>query len=115
MCGRFIISKSPGDVARRFATTGPLPNSRPRYNVASTDQVAVVRFDPETKERTLDTLRWGLVPFWAKDVKIGAAMINAKAETVAEKPAFCEARTVARRVPDQSDRKIASNDRHRLG
>jgi putative SOS response-associated peptidase YedK len=50
--------------------------------------MAVVRFDGETKARTLDTLRWGLVPFWAKDVKIGSMMINAKAETVAEKPAF---------------------------
>jgi putative SOS response-associated peptidase YedK len=59
--------------------------------VAPTDQVAVVRFNPETKECTLDTLRWGLVPYWAKDVKIGPTMINAKAETVAEKPAFREA------------------------
>ncbi len=91
MCGRFIISKFPDDVARWFGTTGALPNSRPRYNVAPTDQIAVVRFNPETKERTLDTLRWGLVPYWAKDVKIGATMINAKAETVAEKPAFREA------------------------
>ena len=53
--------------------------------------MAAVRFDGETKQRTLDTLRWGLVPFWAKDVKIGYTMINAKAETVAEKPAFREA------------------------
>ena len=67
MCGRFVISKFPDDVARWFGTAGSLPNSRPRYNVAPTDQIAVVRFDPETKERTLDTLRWGLVPFWAKD------------------------------------------------
>jgi putative SOS response-associated peptidase YedK len=53
--------------------------------------MVVVRFDPETKERTLDTLRWGLVPYWAKDVKIGYTTINAKAETFAEKPAFREA------------------------
>src|SRR6266852_3708818 len=91
MCGRFIISTFPADVARWFGTTGTLPNSRPRYNAAPTDQVAVVRFNPETKQRTLDTLRWGLVPYWAKDVRIGATMINAKAETVAEKPAFREA------------------------
>src|SRR5258707_13407544 len=91
MCGRFVISKFPADVARWFGTTGPLPNSRPRYNVAPTDQVAVARFNAETKQRTLDTLRWGLVPYWAKDVRIGATMINAKAETVAEKPAFREA------------------------
>jgi putative SOS response-associated peptidase YedK len=91
MCGRFIISKFPADVARWFGTTGPLPNSRPRYNAAPTQDIAVVRFNPETKERTLDTLRWGLVPYWAKDVKIGYTTINAKAETVAEKPAFREA------------------------
>jgi putative SOS response-associated peptidase YedK len=91
MCGRFVISKFPDDVARWFGTTGPLPNSRPRYNVAPTDQVAVVRFNSETKERTLDTLRWGLVPYWAKDVKIGYTTINAKAESVAEKPAFRDA------------------------
>jgi putative SOS response-associated peptidase YedK len=91
MCGRFIISKFPHDVARWFDTTGPLPNSRLRYNVAPTDQVAVVRFNSETKQRTLDTLRWGLVPYWAKGVKIGYTMINAKSETVVEKPAFREA------------------------
>jgi putative SOS response-associated peptidase YedK len=78
MCGRFIISKFPADVARWFGTTGPLPNSRPRYNAAPTQDMAVVRFDGETKARALDTLRWGLVPFWAKDVKIGSMMINAK-------------------------------------
>jgi putative SOS response-associated peptidase YedK len=91
MCGRFIISKFPADVARWFGTTGPLPNSRPRYNAAPTQDVAVVRFNPETKERTLDTLRWGLVPYWAKDVKIGYSLINARSESVAEKPAFREA------------------------
>ncbi len=91
MCGRFVISKFPEDVARWFGTNGPVPNSRPRYNVAPTDQIAVVRFNPEARERTLDTLRWVLVPYWAKDVKSGATMINAKAETVAEKPAFREA------------------------
>jgi putative SOS response-associated peptidase YedK len=68
-----------------------LPNSRPRYNVAPTDEIAVVRFDPESKQRTLDTLRWGLIPFWAKEAKVGYSMINAKAETVAEKPAYREA------------------------
>ena len=91
MCGRFVISKFPDDIAQWFGTAGPVPNSRPRYNVAPTDQVPVVRFNPETKQRTLDTLRWGLVPYWAKDVKIGASMINAKSESVAEKPAFREA------------------------
>jgi putative SOS response-associated peptidase YedK len=91
MCGRFIISKFPDDIARWFGTTGPVPNSRARFNAAPTQDIAVVRFNPETKERTLDTLRWGLIPFWAKEAKVGYTMINAKAETVAEKPAYREA------------------------
>jgi putative SOS response-associated peptidase YedK len=91
MCGRFIISKFPDDIARWFGTTGPLPNSRARYNAAPTQDIAVVRHDPESKARTLDTLRWGLIPFWAKEAKVGYTMINAKAETVAEKPAYRDA------------------------
>ena len=59
--------------------------------MAPTQDILAVRFNPETRERTLDALRWGLVPFWAKDIKIGYSLINAKAETVAEKPAFREA------------------------
>src|SRR5882762_2577978 len=71
------------DVCFRFAAIFPAHG-----NLGPSHQS---RFNPETKERSLDTLRWGLVPFWAKDIKIGASMINAKAETVAEKPAFREA------------------------
>src|SRR5438552_16190334 len=88
MCGRFLASKSADEIARWFATRNATPNSRPRYNVAPTQDVLAVRFNPETSERNLDGLRWGLVPFWAKDIKIGYSLINAKAETVAEKPAF---------------------------
>jgi putative SOS response-associated peptidase YedK len=62
-----------------------------RYNVAPTQDILDVRFNPETKQRTLDALWWRLVPFWANDIKIGYSLINAKAETVAEKPAFREA------------------------
>lgn len=91
MCGRFLASRSPEEVARWFSTKGPLPNSRARYNAAPTQHLLVVRFNPETRERTLNPLRWGLVPFWAKDTKLGYSLINAKCETVAEKPAFREA------------------------
>src|SRR6266702_3501808 len=91
MCGRFLLGKSPEEIARWFATRNATPNYRPRYNIAPTDQVPVVWFNRETKGRTLDALRWGLVPYWAKDIKIGYSLINAKAETVAEKPAFREA------------------------
>jgi putative SOS response-associated peptidase YedK len=91
MCGRFLASKSPEEVARWFRTRNPVPNAPSRYNVAPSQDVLVVRFNPETRERQLDPLRWGLVPYWAKDVKIGYSLINAKAETVAEKAAFREA------------------------
>lgn len=91
MCGRFLISKSPEEVARWFGAKGPLPNARPRYNAAPTQNLLVVTFDREAGVRRLESLRWGLVPFWAKDVKLGYSLINAKCETVAEKPAFREA------------------------
>jgi len=91
MCGRFLMSKSPDEVARWFATRNATPNIRPSYNVAPSQDVVAVRFNPETGQRTLDALRWGLVPYWAKDIKIGYSLINAKAETVAEKSAFREA------------------------
>src|SRR6266849_9879398 len=91
MCGRSILYTPADSITKWFGTKNAIPNSRPRYNVAPTDNIPVVRFNPETKERTLDALRWGLVPCWAKDIKIGYSLINAKAETVAEKPAFREA------------------------
>src|SRR5258708_8061756 len=98
MCGRFLASKSPDEIARWFATRNASPNSRPRYNVAPTEDILAVRFNPETKERTLDALRWGLVPYWPKDIKIAYSLINAKAETVAEKPAFHVAFELRRRL-----------------
>ncbi len=68
----------------------PLPEEelRVRYNVAPTQQVAVVRTQPGTGEREAVRLRWGLIPSWSKDVKIGQKMINARGETAATKPAF---------------------------
>jgi len=64
------------------------PDLEPRYNIAPSQQVVAVCRDPETTKRGLRMFRWGLIPFWAKDRNIGYKMINAKAETVAEKPAF---------------------------
>jgi putative SOS response-associated peptidase YedK len=63
-------------------------NLPPRYNIAPTQDVAVVRYAREGDGRELVLLRWGLVPFWAKDVVVGYKMINARAETIGEKPAF---------------------------
>jgi putative SOS response-associated peptidase YedK len=69
----------------------PTPNVAPSWNVAPTDPLPVVRYDTRAGERTLDVMRWGLVPFWAKDIKVGFANINAKAEGIESKPAFREA------------------------
>ncbi len=85
MCGRYLITSSLEAIRRVFDVLES-PNLRARYNVAPTQQVPVVR--PGEAGRELVQMRWGLVPSWAKDLSIGARMINARAETVAEKPAF---------------------------
>ena len=66
MCGRFQASSSPAELARWFKTTGPVPNMRQRYNAAPTQDLPVVLRDPESGERRLEALRWGLVPFWRR-------------------------------------------------
>lgn len=91
MCGRFFLQRDPAGLARHFRTTNPLPNLRPSWNIAPTQDSAVVRRHPETGARHLDLLRWGLVPRWAKDASGGARMMNARAESIAEKPAFRDA------------------------
>lgn len=87
MCGRYASSANPDDLAAYFTVEEPpeevLP---PSYNVAPTDPVYVV-VDRKEK-RQLKVVRWGLVPSWAKDPKVGARFINARRETVADKPAF---------------------------
>ncbi len=60
-------------------------------NVAPTDSLPVVRYDAKGSERSLDVMRWGLVPFWAKDIKVGFTNINAKAEGIENRPTFREA------------------------
>jgi hypothetical protein len=69
----------------------PTPNIAPSWNLAPTDPLPVVRYDAKAGERSLDVMRWGLVPFWAKDIKVGFSNINAKAEGIENKPAFREA------------------------
>jgi putative SOS response-associated peptidase YedK len=91
MCGRFQASRSPAEIARWFKTTGPLPNAQPRYNAAPTQSLLTVLRDPESGERRLEVLRWGLIPYCARDAKIAYSTINAKAETVAATPAFRDA------------------------
>jgi putative SOS response-associated peptidase YedK len=90
MCGR-VVQKTPlHEIRVLFETVNPIPNAAPTYNGAPTDTLPVVRLDREER-RSLDLLRWGLIPYWAKDRSIGPRCINAMAETVATKPAFREA------------------------
>ena len=88
MCGRFTLFEPKESLAGIFGVSAaPLPG--PRYNIAPSQPVAVVRLSrPPGEGRELAMLRWGLVPSWAKDPSIGSRMINASAETVPEKPAF---------------------------
>lgn len=87
MCGRFVSATSPGEIADYFgaALVGETL-SEPNYNVAPSVQVPVVT--ESSDGRSLDLMRWGLIPFWAKSASIGYKMINARVETVAEKSAF---------------------------
>jgi len=87
MCGRYTLTASLEEIATQFAVEDP-PLFKSRYNIAPSQNVAVVRLKPVISQRELVTLRWGLIPSWAKDPKIAYSTINAKAETVAEKPAF---------------------------
>ncbi len=86
MCGRFSLT-TPLEGLRALFGFEELPNLAPRSNIAPTQSVAAIRQDEEGG-RHLAALRWGLVPAWAKDLSIGARMINARGETLAEKPAF---------------------------
>lgn len=90
MCGRYSITTPVEGLRQLFRFSGPALNLQPRWNVAPTQQAPVVRLRKDGS-RELRMLRWGLVPFWAKDDRGGARMINARGETVAEKPAFREA------------------------
>ena len=89
MCGRFTQQLSEDEMRNLFGLTQPtLPlDLPPRYNGAPTQDFAACRLD-EMGRRVVTRLRWGLVPSWAKDVGIGARLINARAETVSDKPAY---------------------------
>jgi putative SOS response-associated peptidase YedK len=86
MCGRFTLTVDPSDLQEAFfwVDFGNI-DIAPRYNIAPTQGIPVVTNNGENK---LDFFTWGLVPFWAKDPSIGSRMINARAETLAEKPSF---------------------------
>lgn len=92
MCGRYELHSSPAVIALAFGLAHP-PALAPRYNIAPMQQVPIVRVNAHGV-RELAFVRWGLVPRWAKDASIGTKMINARGETLKEKPAF---RTAYRR------------------
>ena len=85
MCGRYTIAVDPQLLAERFGIDVPA-GYVPRFNVAPTDEVLALT--ERSAGRELMQARWGLVPHWAKDAKAGARMINARAETLTEKPAY---------------------------
>jgi len=86
VCGRFAFYSPSEAAAALFGVSGSI-EVEPRFNIAPTQYIAAIR-DDEDAGRELVMLRWGLVPFWAKDSSIGNRMINARAETVAEKPSY---------------------------
>lgn len=87
MCGRFTLNTSAKIIAEFFKLS-EVPDIKPRYNIAPTQSVATVTVEREKMQRQFQFMRWGLIPSWAKDMKIGSHTINARSETVAEKPAF---------------------------
>ena len=93
MCGRVKLEGDVSEIKIAFGIPPdyPTPNFAPSWNVAPTDQLPIVRYNPRTQGRTLDLMRWGLVPYWAKDIKVGFSTINAMAETIDTKPVFRDA------------------------
>ena len=85
MCGRFALT-TPADKIAEIFSVDVLPNVLPRYNIAPTTKVVALL--EEAGIRQLTTLRWGLIPSWSKDKKIGYRLLNARGETVASKPSF---------------------------
>ncbi len=88
MCGRFAIVSPASELIEAFGLASAPAGVRASYNVAPTQTALVI---PNRPRRELDLFKWGLVPSWAKDERIGNRMINARAETLAEKPSFANA------------------------
>jgi putative SOS response-associated peptidase YedK len=94
MCGRAKLATEFSEIKVAFRVPPEYPTTNsytPSWNVAPTDNLPIVRYNSKTASRTLDLMRWGLIPYWAKDMKIGFSTINAMAETIDTKPAFRDA------------------------
>ncbi len=91
MCGRYRLSRRKQLVDEHFGTVSDGCEWTPRYNIAPTQPVPVIRQNPKEPIRELSLMRWGLIPSWAKDSSVAAKMINARSETAGTRPAFREA------------------------
>lgn len=91
MCGRYRLSRRKQILEEHFDSVSGMEDWNPRYNIAPTQSVPVIRQNPKEPVRELSLFRWGLVPSWAKDPSVAARMINARSETAGTKPAFSEA------------------------
>jgi putative SOS response-associated peptidase YedK len=92
MCGRYRRTNQEEELARLYHIPIPKQTDLPiSYNIASSQKVLTIRFNPETQARSLDALQWGLIPYWVKDPKIAYRTINARAETVDKAPSFRQA------------------------
>jgi putative SOS response-associated peptidase YedK len=90
-CGRYRLSRRKQIIEEHFDCGSDEPDWAPRYNIAPTQPVAVIRQNPKEPDRELLMMRWGLIPAWSKDSSAAASMINARAETAGTKPAFRDA------------------------
>jgi len=90
MCGRYTLTSAVEALRQLFDFAGAAPNLEPRYNIAPTQRAPVIRLGADGG-REMQMLSWGLVPYWAEDISMQSHMINARGETVAEKPAFRQA------------------------
>src|ERR1700736_6359358 len=92
MCGRYRRTTQEEELARIYHIPIPKQTDLPiSYNIAPSQKVLTIRFNSESRARSLDVLRWGLIPYWAKDQKIAYRTINARAETVDKAPSFRQA------------------------
>jgi putative SOS response-associated peptidase YedK len=91
MCGRYRLSRRKQIIEEHFGSVSGEGDWSPRYNVAPTQPIPVIRQNPTEPVRELSLMRWGLIPSWTKDSSVAATMINARCETAATKPAFRDA------------------------